>query len=172
MKKLLSFMTIVAAIAMIMTGCKKDEETDSESNRLVFTNTMLQNKTSFAWEGLETAQRKEMGSWNDEKTRYVVIRFDRSTTESTSGTGRLVAFRNSYKEDFVESSDFRWYFNNDMLYIEWKQSGWQTAHAEYRTSELVVNANSFIGYCFEKTDFRWQFNYTKSSFSDWDKYAN
>jgi len=172
MKKLLSYITIFAAMAMMMTSCSKDEETDTEANRLNFTNLLMQNKTSFTWEGLETAQRKELGHWNDEKTRYVVIRFDRATTESTTGTGRLIAFENSWKQAFIESSDFKWYFNNDMLYLEWKHAGWQTAHAEYRTNELTISGDKFNGYWFEKTDFRWQFNYTKSSFIDWDKYVD
>ena len=39
-------MTFVVSVALVMTGCKKDEDTDSESNRLKFTNQMMQNKTS------------------------------------------------------------------------------------------------------------------------------
>ena len=153
--------------ALVMTGCKKDEDTDSESNRLKFTNQMMQNKTSFTWEGREVAKVKNEGV---KKERYSVLRFDRASTESTTGTGRLVAFTNSYKTDFVESSEFRWYFNNDCLYLEWKKSGWQTAHAEYRTNEIVVDGSGFHGTWYESTSYRWEFNYIASSFNDWDKY--
>ena len=160
-------MTFVVSVALVMTGCKKDEDTDSESNRLKFTNQMMQNKTSFTWEGREVAKVKNEGV---KKERYSVLRFDRASTESTTGTGRLVAFTNSYKTDFVESSEFRWYFNNDCLYLEWKKSGWQTAHAEYRTNEIVVDGNGFHGTWYESTSYRWEFNYIASSFNDWDKY--
>ena len=160
-------MTFVVSVALVMTGCKKDEDTDSESNRLRFTNQMMQNKTSFTWEGREVAKVKNEGV---KKERYSVLRFDRASTESTTGTGRLVAFTNSYKTDFVESSEFRWYFNNDCLYLEWKKSGWQTAHAEYRTNEIVVDGSGFHGTWYESTSYRWEFNYIASSFNDWDKY--
>ena len=160
-------MTFVVSVALVMTGCKKDEDTDSESNRLKFTNQMMQNKTSFTWEGREVAKVKNEGV---KKERYSVLRFDRASTESTAGTGRLVAFTNSYKTDFVESSEFRWYFNNDCLYLEWKKSGWQTAHAEYRTNEIVVDGSGFHGTWYESTSYRWEFNYIASSFNDWDKY--
>jgi hypothetical protein len=169
MKKLFTFMTIVAAFAMVMTSCKK-EETDSESNRLKFANQMMQNKTSFTWEGSETAMRKELGSWSEKDSRYVVIRFDRASTESTVGTGRLLSFKNSYKSEFNSSSEFRWYFSNDCLYIEWKKSGWQTAHAEYRTHELVIDGSGFHGTWFEKDSYKWEFNYIASSFNEWNKY--
>ena len=160
-------MTFVVSVALVMTGCKKDEDTDSESNRLKFTNQMMQNKTSFTWEGREVAKVKNEGI---KKERYSVLRFDRASTESATGTGRLVAFTNSYKTDFVESSEFRWYFNNDCLYLEWKKSGWQTAHAEYRTNEIVVDGSGFHGTWYESTSYRWEFNYIASSFNDWDKY--
>ena len=160
-------MTFVVSVALVMTGCKKDEDTDSESNRLKFTNQIMQNKTSFSWEGREVAKVKNEGV---KKERYSVLRFDRASTESTTGTGRLVAFTNSYKTDFVESSEFRWYFNNDCLYLEWKKSGWQTAHAEYRTNEIVVDGSGFHGTWYESTSYRWEFNYIASSFNDWDKY--
>ena len=167
MKKMLSCMAILLAVALTLTGCKKDEDTDSEENRLNFTNLMFQNKTSFAWEGLETAIVKNEGT---KKERYAVIRFDRADVKSTTGTGRLVAFSNSYKNDFVESSEFRWYFSNDCLYLEWKKAGWQTAHAEYRTREIYIDGNGFHGNWFESTSYRWEFNYIASSFADWDKY--
>ena len=166
MKKLISCMAMVLAVALTMTSCKK-EDSDSEENRLNFTNKMFQDKTSFAWEGLESAKVKNEGT---KKERYTVIRFDRASTSSTTGTGRLIAFNNSYKTDFVESSNFRWYFNNDCLYLEWEHAGWKTAHAEYRTSEIVIDGSGFHGNWYESTSYRWEFNYIASSFNDWSKY--
>ena len=167
MKKLLSCMAIVLAVALTMTSCKKDEDTDSEANRLKFTNAIMQNQISFTWEGLETAKVKNEG---DKKQRYAVIRFDRASKESTMGTGRLVAFQNFSKKDFIESSEFQWHFSNDCLYLVWSHRGWQTAHAEYRTNELIVDASGFHGNWYESTSYRWEFKYSPSSFSDWDKY--
>ena len=167
MKKLVAFMSFAVAMALTLTftSCSKDE--DTEETRLEFTNKMLHNQTSFAWEGPEIAKVKNEGT---KKERYSVLRFDRASATATSGTGRLVAFTNSYKTDFVESSEFKWYFNDKSLYIEWKKSGWVTAHAEYQTKEIVIDDNGFRGTWFESTSYRWEFTYIASSFSDWDKY--
>lgn len=167
MKKIFAFMSFVAALALTMTftSCSKDE--DNEENRLAFTNKMFQNQTTFAWEGLEIAKVKNEGT---KKERYAVLRFDRANNTATSGTGRLVAFTNSYKTEFIESSEFKWFFNNECLYLEWKKSGWVTAHAEYQTKEIWIDGNGFHGTWFESTSYRWEFNYIASSFSDWDKY--
>ena len=169
MKKFLSIMAVVAAVAMIMTGCKK-EEADSEENRLNFTNKIFQGQnTTYTWEGREVAKVKNEGT---KKERYSVLRFERASAQSTTGTGRLVAFTNSYKTDFVEASDFRWYFSDRCLYIEWGHSGWQTAHAEYLTNELTIDGSGFHGTWFESTSYRWEFNYIASTWNEWDKYAN
>lgn len=167
MKKILSLMAIMMAVVLTLGSCEKDDDKDSETNRLNFTNKMLQKQLSFAWEGREVAKLKNQGV---QKERYAVLRFDRPTLESTMGTGRLVAFTNSYKNQFVESSGFRWYFNDDCLYLEWEKPGWQTAHAEYRTRELVIDDKGFHGTWFESTSYSWEFNYIASSFSDWNKY--
>ena len=169
MKKFLSIMAVVAAVAMIMTGCKK-EESDSEENRLNFTNKIFHGQnTTYTWEGHEVAKVKNEGT---KKERYSVLRFERASAQSTTGTGRLVAFTNSYKDDFVEASDFRWYFSDRCLYIEWEHSGWQTAHAEYLTNELTIDGSGFHGTWFESTSYRWEFNYIASTWNEWDKYAN
>lgn len=168
MNKFLSCLAIVLALAMTMTSCKKDEEEgDSENNRLKFTNAMMQNQTSFTWEGREVAMVKNEG---EKKERYSVLRFDRATTQSTSGLGRLVAFTNSFKNTFVESSAFRWYFMNDCMYIEWEYPGWRPAHAEYRTGEIVIDGNGFHGTWFENTSYSWVFGYIPSTFNEWDRY--
>ena len=169
MKKFLSIMAVVAAVAMIMTGCKK-EEADSEENRLNFTNKIFQGQnTTYTWEGREVAKVKNEGT---KKERYSVLRFERASAQSTTGTGRLVAFTNSYKTDFVEASDFRWYFSDRCLYIEWKKSGWQTAHAEYQTNEILIDGSGFHGTWFESTSYSWEFTYIASSWNEWSKYAN
>lgn len=166
MKKFLSFVVIVMAVAFAMSSCKSDKK-DTEENRQNFVKGMMQGRTSFAWEGLEVARVKNEGT---KKERYAVLRFDRASTTSTTGTGRLVAFKNSYKTEFVESSEFRWYFNDGCLYIEWAHAGWVTAHAEYLTDELNIDGGGFHGTWFESTSYRWEFNYIASSFNDWDKY--
>ena len=54
MKKLLSCMAIVLAVALTMTSCTKDEETGSEANRLKFPNKIFYGESSltYTWEGV------------------------------------------------------------------------------------------------------------------------
>lgn len=175
MKKLISFMAIFAAMAMTMAfvSCGgDDDDTDSAANRLAFANKLTQNGLSCTWEGLSMQQRKEMGSWNDERQMYAVMRFDRTATSETQGTGILLFFENSYKESFIEGSEFTWTFSDDMLRLSYRRGGWKAQYAEYRTSELVINGNTFNGTLFESTDFKYRFNFTKSTFTDWAKYIN
>lgn len=171
MKKLFTLMAIFAAMAMITVSCSKDDDDkDSTENRLKFANALTQNSTSGIWEGYDKRQHKEFGSWVDRSQSYVVIRFDRASTTATTGTGFLLTFENSYKETYKEQSEFTWYFDDDMLHITYRHSGWTPVYAEYRTNELVINGDNFYGYWFEETSSRYRFSYTKSTFSDWNKY--
>ena len=171
MKKFLSFMAIVAALAMTMSSCSKDEdEGDSQANRLKFTNLMMQNGTSFTWEGYEQLHRTDGASSG--KTYYVVIRFVRNTKDDTQGSGNVLFFSNENKNDLQEKSAINWWFGNDMLHISLPTLGWDARYAEYRTQELTINGDNFTGRWFEKNDYYWFFTYKKSSFNEWDKYIN
>ena len=107
MKKSFFYLTLIAAMAMTFVSCSKDEEKDTDENRLNFANQLTQNSTSWTWEGYDQYQRKELGNWVDEERKsYVVIRFDRASTTNAYGTGMLLTFENSYKEQFKEASEF------------------------------------------------------------------
>ena len=170
MKKTLFYVTIIAAMAMMVVSCSKDDDKDTPEKRENFSNQLCQGGTSGTWEGYDQRQEKTLGSWDNISKSYVVMRFDRTSTTASSGTGEIVTFENSYKDKFKEYSEFTWYFEDDMLKITYRHEGWSSVYAEYRTQELVINGNSFRGYWFERTDYRYEFNYTKSSFNDWSKY--
>lgn len=173
MKKSFIYLSFMAIMAMIVVGCSKDEEKDTPNTRLNFANALTQNSTTCTWEGYDQYQRKELGNWVNEKRKsYVVIRFDRASTTAYNGTGVVLTFENEYKEDFKESSDFVWSFDNSQLQITYRHSGWAPVYAEYNTSELIISGNSFRGYWWEQTDRRFEFRYTKSSFNNWDKFVN
>ena len=81
MKKSFFYLTLIAAMGMTFVSCSKDEEKDTDENRLNFANQLTQNSTSCTWEGYDQYQRKELGNWVDEERKsYVVIRFDRAST--------------------------------------------------------------------------------------------
>ena len=173
MKKLFVFMTVMVAMAMVVVSCSSDDDdTDSTENRLKFANALTRNSTSATWEGYDKAQQKELGNWVDERQSYVVIRFDRASTSATNGTGLLLTFENAYKETFKERSEFMWYFDDDMLKIDYRHQGWTPVYAEYRTNELTINGDTFSGFWFEKTSVRYKFSYTKSDFNKWDDYKD
>lgn len=172
MKKLLTCMTMIAAMAVMTVSCSKDDDKDTPAQRLEFANKLTMNGTTATWEGTDQRQFKELGNWVNKSQSYVVIRFDRNSTTDTQGTGVVLTFQNSYKEDFKERSEFTWNFNNDQLHINYRRSGWQPVYAEYRTNELIIDNSGFKGFWFESTDTRYQFSYIKSNFTDWDKYKD
>ena len=172
MKKSFIYLTFIAAMAMMVVSCSKDDEKDTPEQRLNFSNQLCQGGTSGTWEGYDQRQEKELGSWNNKSKSYVVMRFDRASATASNGTGEIITFENEYKDKSKEYSEFTWSFDNDNLQITYRHDGWQPVYAEYRTQELVISGNSFKGYWFERTDFRFQFSYTKSTFNDWSKYRN
>lgn len=166
-------MTLFAAMVMTIVSCSKDDDdnVDSQSNRLAFANKLTQNSTSCAWEGEDKIMNKNWGNWSTDDNRYAVMRFDRTSTTATEGTGLLLSFENAYKDKFKDRSEFMWGFANDELHITFRHEGWAPFYAEYRTQELVINGNSFHGTWFERSDRKFEFNYKKSSFNDWNKYT-
>ena len=116
-------MAILAAMSIITVSCSKDDDKDSTDNRLNFATALTQNGTSGTWEGYDKRQYKELGHWVDRSQSYVVIRFDRASTNATNGTGFLLTFENSYKDTYKEQSEFTWYFDDDMLHITYRHAG-------------------------------------------------
>ena len=148
------------------------EPVDDPAARLAFTNAMLQNSTSCTWEGWQRRQFKDGSSWRNEGQQYAVIRFDRSSTSETSGTGVLLYFRNAEKTDYKEGSRFTWAFvGNQIRLVQITHSEWYPMYAEYNTTELSVGASSFYGHWWEKVDDRWEFSYKISDFNDWSNYS-
>ncbi len=172
MKKILFFMSLIAAMATLTTSCSKDDD-DRESllqRKLKFVNALTQNSTSCAWEGLQTEQHKSWGSWSDHATKYFIMRFDRSTKEAIEGTGWAYVFKTQWKDEFIEKTEFAWRFNDTNSTLEVSFRAWNPVHAEYNTTELTINGNTFVGTWFESSDCKYQFEYKKSNFSDWEKY--
>ena len=166
-------MTMVMALSVTMMSCSKDDEednTDSVKNRQSFANKLLQNGTTFTWEGYMTDKRKEWGNWTDDGKTYVVMRFDRNSTSDTEGSGMVVHFENEWKEKFIDKSELRWSFAEDELRVVYRHEGWAPVHAEYRTSELVIDESGFHGTWFESSSLKYEFVFKKSTFTEWDKY--
>ena len=148
------------------------EPVDDPAARLAFTNAMMQNSTSCTWEGWHRRQFKNGSSWNTVGQQYAVIRFDRSSTSETSGTGILLYFKDADKTNFKEGSRFTWSFEYSQIKLKHiTHSEWYPMFAAYNTTELIVGAGLFYGHWWEKTDDRWEFNYKISDFNDWSKYS-
>lgn len=173
MKKMIAFMTILAAMAISSVSCSSsDDDGDKTDPRLTFSNKLTQDSTTCTWEGDERTMRKEWGSWSDDGTKFVVMRFDRTSKEAIKGSGMLLQFENKWKETLIDKSEFEWNFVDDELRITYRHTGWDPVHAEYNTSELTINGDTFKGTWFESSDKKFEFTYEKSSFKDWDKYKN
>lgn len=148
------------------------EPVDDPAARLAFTNAMMQNSTTCTWEGWHKRQFKSSGSWNTEGQQYAVIRFDRSSTSETSGTGILLYFKDADKTNFKEGSRFTWSFEYSQIKLRHiTHSEWYPMFAAYNTTELSVGTDFFYGHWWEKVDDRWEFNYKISDFNDWGNYS-
>lgn len=172
MKKSFLFLILIAAMAMVVVSCMKEDDKITAEE---FADKMVgKNSTSFTWEGNETTQAKSMGSWYDKGSKWAVMRFDRSTPTATEGTGKVLYFKNSYKDELRDDnslSEFTWRFWGDELIINYRHTGWDPVHAEYNTTELIIDSNGFKGTWFESSDTRFTFSYIKSNFNDWAKYG-
>ncbi len=169
MKKLFLFLTVIAAMATVTVSCSKDDDVISKED---FVNKLTQGGTSGTWEGMERTKTRSWGSWSNDGDKYAIMRFDRSTTTATEGTGYLLYFENSYKETFKDKSDFTWNIVGDELRINYHHTNWAPVHAEYNTTELVIKGDNFVGTWYESSDKKFEFNYKKSTFNDWNKYIN
>ena len=168
--KVLVCMTVVAALAMTMTSCSKDDDEDSTENRLKFVNNMMQSSTATTctWEGWHRRQFKDGSSWRDDSQQYAVIQFNRSSATATSGDGILLYFRDSEKTNYKEGSKFTWSIDDNQIKLRHiTHSEWYPMYAEYNTSEITVGSGTFYGHWWEKVDDRWEFNYKKSNFNNW-----
>lgn len=172
MKKLFFYMSIVAAMAMMVVSCSKDDDDEEGITVEKFANLLTNNSLSCTWEGLETTRRYN-GGWYDDGEKYAIMRFDRASTTATEGTGFVIYFKNSFKDQLNYEgsySEIIWHFRNNIMYVEYKRNGWPAVHAEYNTSELVINGDSFKGTWYENNDNKFEFIYKKSTFNEWDKY--
>lgn len=169
MKKSFLYLSIIAAMAMMVVGCSKSDD-DGASSKETFANKLTQNGTSCTWEGNERTMSRSWGNWSDDGQKYAVMRFDRSSTTATSGNGVVYYFESSYKETFKDKSEFTWALEGDELRITYRHGGWAPVHAEYNSSELSISGDSFRGTWFESSDKKFEFSYKKSSFTEWDKY--
>ena len=164
MKKLFTFVALCMAVTMVVTSCKNDDEDKEKRNQ-----EMAKTLTSVAWQGNNLYQYKEMGSWIDRSTDFVVMRFDRTSETATNGTGYQLQFDGTYFNELEEMSEFTWYFSDDDLYISYKEAGWGSVHAN--VDDWTLNNSYFSGYWWTNdNDRRYRFTYQKSSFKDWDKY--
>ena len=169
MRKVFFCMTMIAAMAMMFVSCSKD---DDEITKEEFTNKLFQNGTTCTWEGVERTLSRSWGNWSDDGEKYAIMRFDRNSTSDLSGTGLVLYFENSYKEQYRDGSEFTWSYSGDELRITYRHSGWAPVHAEYNTTELIINNSGFNGTWFEGSDKKFVFSYIKSSFNEWNKYLN
>lgn len=160
MKNIFSWMLVGVVLATLTTSCKKDDEFDPEQ--------LVSLMTSNYWEGMNTEQRKEFGSFVDKGSKsYVVMRFDRAG-KSMSGQGRQLEFDGPYYNTLETQSNFSWKLEGEIVTIFYQQPGWTTVTFNLREAQLTNN--TFRGFMFVQDDHRYVYDYVKSSFSNWDKY--
>lgn len=165
MKKLIAYMTVVAAV-ILFTGCSKSDEKMSaqEFARLL---------TSTTWAGTHQSQHRSVGSWSSNAPQNVVIYFERSNANAISGTGYQLEFKSSsYTEDqFERKSAITWEIQGENFVINYAE-GWDKSYMKYTDDECHLNSSSFSGILYTDSEHRFLYNYVKSNFNEWSKYTN
>jgi hypothetical protein len=149
MKKLMICLTAALAVMMLNTSCSSSDDYDYEK--------FVTNLVAHNWEGHHTSQYREFGSWIDNGTEYVAMKFTRTGTQ-LSGTGTQIIFENSYKTKETDRSDFKWYISGERIYIEYVK-GWSTV--DEKCVDCTINDTNFKGFWHNTKDAerRFKFDY-------------
>lgn len=159
MKKILSLMTVMFVAALLLTGCKSEDEKLSKDE-------FVKLLTSTAWAGTHQSQHND-GSWVSNAPQNVVIRF------YADGTGQQVEFSDPSLDEskFERQSAITWQIVGEEITIYYN-AGWDKAYMKFTDNECHINNNAFNGIFYTSYSRRFIFNYGRSNFNDWDKYRN
>jgi hypothetical protein len=166
MKKILTYMTVFAAVVMCLTGCKKDKDPEPSE---IATNLVGD------WQGWIQEYKRYGDAGNDYRVnddrKWVVMRFNK--THETGGKGYQVEFKNSYMYETAGDdckNEFTWLVTSSGIEITYKT--WDAVFFQF-DKESFPTSSSFKGdlYVFSQK-YKYQFDYTKRTFNEWRNYFN
>lgn len=161
MKKILSFVILMAAMAIVSISCSKDEKDPVE---------VAKNLANIDWEGYLTEQRRTNGQWeSNDQRNYVVVRFNGSGASPQYGTGYQVEYSDSYKNDQTGFSNLKWKINGKRLEIEYETVGWNPVYIDY--NDAIIEDKIFRGcmYDYKNEHYRFIIEWNKCGNFDWSK---
>ena len=166
MKKILTNMTLLFAVMMCFTSCKKEEEIDLSE---------IATNLAGDWQGTIQEYKRYGDVGNDYRVnddeKWVVLRFNK--THETGGNGYQVEFKNSYMADIPGNdakNEFTWLVTKGQIKITYKT--WDAVYFNFDSNNQPT-PNRFWGECYVTSQkYMYRFNYTKTTFNDWGKYFN
>lgn len=168
MKKIFTYLTVCAAVMMVFTGCKKEEEFEPAE---VATNLVGD------WQG-HIQEFKRYGdtgnTYNPNRGRkWVVMRFNKTT--DTEGTGYQLEFNNEFMNNTPGADDmsrFNWKVREGRIEITYLTSGWDEVYMTYdKKSRDNINGSVFKGeFMTYSGQYKFVFDYSKKTFTGWDTY--
>jgi hypothetical protein len=167
MKKLLIFMTMFAAAALLTVSCSKDDDDKDPA-------VVVKDLTSTDWQGeVKELRKRSGGSWEDgSQTHWAVMRFRAEGTKALSGIGYQLEYRNEHTtaENKTDESSFTWRIDGDKIRIIYNNREWHSLYINY--NDANINASVFTGEMIDNEDDRYKFlfNFSKTTFSELDHY--
>jgi len=160
MKKLFTYMTIFAAMTMMMS-CSKDEKEPVQVSKDI---------TGKDWQGYMDTYKGNNGAWkNMDERSFVVIRFN-GAANALKGDGYQLEFKNSTMSgDPSDKSAFRWEIENGELHIAYT-AGWTDVWIDY--NNCTVTSETFNGDMYDHNEHKYTFWLKAGVSIDWTKYFN
>ena len=112
MKKLLIFMTMFVAAALLTISCSKDDGKDPAQ--------VVKDLTSTDWQGEVKELKRNGRSWEDGyQTHWAVMRFKAAGTQAQAGSGYQLEYRNenTIPENLTDESAFTWRIDGDIIRV-------------------------------------------------------
>ncbi|MBR6867185.1 MAG: hypothetical protein IKN02_03030 [Prevotella sp.] len=164
MKKLLIFMTMFVAAALLTISCSKDDGKDPAQ--------VVKDLTSTDWQGEVKELKRNGRSWEDGyQTHWAVMRFKAAGTQALAGSGYQLEYRNenTIPENLTDESAFTWRIDGDIIRVIYTNQEWHSLYINYNDAD--IDANRFTGEMIDNEDDRYKFlfNFSKVSFRDLDE---
>ncbi|MBR1503787.1 MAG: hypothetical protein IJ618_07905 [Prevotella sp.] len=159
MKKVFTYMTIFAAIAMmtLVTSCKNsDKDPNDVANGILAKD----------WQGYLEDQKESGSSWKEMDRTKVTIHFEKTAASPFQGIGYQLELEDD--GSVKDKNKFTWTISSDRINIDYET--WTDVFIEFNHDVFQVDANQFRGEMYDGKQHRYLFDLKPTPAVDWTKY--
>ena len=166
MKKILTYMTVFAAVLMCFTSCEKNKDPEP---------TEIAANLAGDWQGYIQEYKRYGDTGNDYRVnddqKWVVMRFNK--THETGGNGYQVEFKNDHMSQLAGNdakNEFTWLVTSSRIEITYNT--WDRVYFQFDKNNFPTSSSFKGDWFIFSQKYKFQFDYTKREFKDWGKYFN